>query len=217
MNPNVIPMHDLSSNCEIIQAEVKSISDDRIVIRTNRGVVNATRAFSCVISPCVDDVVLISCVANRFHLLSILERPTASVMNIEFPGDAYLCSKEGKLNLSAKDGIDITTPAKAGITSTEINMAAANIGMQSNVLKAAVTDIEVLSKTTKLSVSVLQVVAKQISQKTDVVMRWVETVETLSIGSLVQNIRSNFILHSDQTVITAKKDMRIDAERIHMG
>jgi hypothetical protein len=48
-------------------------------------------------------------------------------------------------------------------------------------------------------------------------MRIVEGVETLSIGNLIQHIRQNYTSHSHQTVITARKDMRIDGERIHMG
>jgi hypothetical protein len=60
-------------------------------------------------------------------------------------------------------------------------------------------------------------VAKQITQKTDMLLRWVEGVETLSIGNLIQNVRQNYTSHSQQAVITASKDMRIDGERIHMG
>jgi hypothetical protein len=69
----------------------------------------------------------------------------------------------------------------------------------------------------KMYTQMFSSVARQVNQKTDILVRWVEQVETLNIGNLIQNVRKNYTSHSDQAVITAKKDMLINGERIHMG
>ena len=48
-------------------------------------------------------------------------------------------------------------------------------------------------------------------------MRWIEGVETLNIGDLVQTVRRAYTTRAERAVITAQKDVMIDGERIHMG
>ena len=77
--------------------------------------------------------------------------------------------------------------------------------------------IEAHSKKVKLFSKSIDTISSRITQRTDVLMRWVENVETLNIGNMVQSIRNTKVCHAKQTIMTAKQDMRIDAERIHMG
>ena len=217
MNPNVISMYKTQASCDLVQAVVKAVGKEHIVIDISEGIVNATKAFSCIVEPCVDDVVLVNRSSDIFHVLSILERPQVDKMNLNFPGDVKLTSASGKIELLAADGINIVSAADASITSKTLNMTTADLRLHANTLKTTINDIDVFSKNIKINTKVLDMVAKQISQKTDVLVRWVEGVETLSIGNLIQNVRQSLTSHSNQAVITAKKDMRIDAERIHMG
>jgi len=63
----------------------------------------------------------------------------------------------------------------------------------------------------------LQGTFDRVFQKSDQVMRWVETIETLNIGNWVQNIKHTLNSRAQHQIITAKSDVRVDAERIHMG
>ena len=54
-------------------------------------------------------------------------------------------------------------------------------------------------------------------QRVEQVVRWVSKLETVNINNWIQNIRNTLSSRSKNAVITAESDMKIDAERIHMG
>ena len=84
-------------------------------------------------------------------------------------------------------------------------------------LAASLGDLVTHVNDAKIFAGSLHTVAKRVTQRFDALMRWVETVETLNIGNLIQNVRGALASHSHHAVITARKDVKIDGERIHMG
>jgi len=216
-NLNIIPLNKEHSGCELITAEIKAVTDGAIVIATDHGVINAKKAFSCLVALKVNDIVLVNYMPSGSHILSILERPDSSALDLKFPGDVKLSAASGKLDIVASDDINLISTADTNLLSKALTVTTPKINMHVKKLDAVVTDINAVSSNVRLNTKFLDVVAQQISQRTEVLVRWVENIETLNIGSLIQNIRNNLTSHSQQAVITASKDMRIDAERIHMG
>lgn len=216
-NPNVIPLTNPRERGEVITARVKAVTDNAIVIDTDNGIINARRAFSCIVAIEVDDIVLVSQMRSVCYVLSILERPESDALAIDFDGDVTMKTRAGKMDLQSAKGINLASATGASITATKLNFTSPEIGLHAKSVDANVNDVTARSNNIRLNTGVLDVVASQISQKTDILVRWVENVETLSIGNLIQKVRKNMTSHSDQAVITASKDMRIDAERIHMG
>jgi hypothetical protein len=45
----------------------------------------------------------------------------------------------------------------------------------------------------------------------------VDTVETLNVGNLIQQVRNTLSSRAKQNMISASEDVRVDAKRIHMG
>lgn len=217
MNPNVIPLNNNSNDADLFQARVNGVSSESVLIDTGTGVVNAGVAFSCLVAPIAGDTVLVSVAGNEYFVLSVLKREQEQDMTLEFPADVTMASRQGKVSVVADQGIGLMTPSETRFTASRINCRSAELDLVTNRLHANATDIEAHSKNVSLHTNTLSTVAKQVSQKTDMLVRWVENVETLNIGNLVQRIRKNLTSHSNQAMITATKDMRIDAERIHMG
>lgn len=217
MNSNITPIHAASNDNSLLNATVKGSSTQTILIDTGSGIINASLAFSCLVAPEEGDIVLVSQSSGEYHVLSILERPKQSDMTLSFPGSVKMHAKAGKLDLVAREEISLTTPGATKMMSDQMHIASSGMNINTVKLNTTAHEIEAHSKSVTLSTGVLNTVAKQISQKTDLLVRWVEGVETLNIGNLIQNIRQNYTTHSDQAIITAKKDMRIDGERIHMG
>lgn len=217
MNPNVIPIQTGQDECQLVKATVKGVSTHSLMIELNIGVINARIAFSCLVAPMVGDSVLVNRSGNDYFVLSVLERHAEQDMALNFPSSVKMTALKGQIDIISGRDVNLLSTAKTNLLSSEINMTSGEMNINASKLSANATDIESHSQTAKLYTHMLSTVAKQMSQKTEVLIRWVEKVETLNIGNLIQNIRQNYTSHANQAVITASKDMRIDAERIHMG
>jgi hypothetical protein len=180
-------------------------------------VINARTAFSCLVSPMVGDTVLVSQSDSDYYVLAVLERVAEQDMAINFPASVKMTAAEGQIDMIAGKDVNLLSTAKTNLLSAEINMTSGEMNVNAGKLTAHTTDVESHSQTMKMYTQMFSSVARQVNQKTDILVRWVEQVETLNIGNLIQNVRKNYTSHSDQAVITAKKDMLINGERIHMG
>lgn len=217
MKPNVINIPVQQLDCRQFSAIVMANSDNNILIDCELGVVKAQVAFSCLVVPQVGDTVLVNESAKDLHILSILQRPEQQDMTLNYPASVKMTAAKGQFNISSSESINLVSASNTQISAPQIVMNSSNMALNTGKLMAKIQHLESHSKTLKIYTGMLSMVAQQISQKTDVMMRWVESVETLNIGNLIQKIRHNYTTHSDQAVITARKDMRIDGERIHMG
>ena len=217
MKPNIIPLHGHAEGCELFRARVKGSSKNSLMLDLDGSVIRAQAAFSCLVTPVAGDSVLVNLSGDDYYVLAVLERNVEQDMTLAFPASVKMAAADGQIDLVAKNDINLLSTASANLVSSQINMTTAEISINSAKLTAHVTEIESHSQSAKLYSNMLSTVAKQMTQKTENLMRWVEGVETLSIGNLIQKIRHNYTSHSNQSVITARKDMRIDGERIHMG
>lgn len=217
MNPKIIPLYKQSDNCRLMKAQVKYVAKDNVLIDTEIGVISARAAFSCLVVPENGDTVLVNYADNDYYILAVLDRPIKQDVTLSFPADVKMQALNGHIDLVATKNINLMTTADTHLVSDNLQMTSSNMDITTCKITSQSQEIESYSKTISLHTDTLSLVAKRISQKTDILVRWIESVETLNVGNLIQNIRKNYTSHSDQAVITASKDMRIDGERIHMG
>jgi len=217
MNPEIIPFNNRSADSGLIRAQVTAVTGDRIVIDTDIGIATSSTAFSCLVSPQPGDTVLVNYSGDGYYILAILERPDSQDMALDFPADVKMKSPSGKIDLVAGKDINLLSACDTHMLSDNLHVNSGNLDVTTGKLTSRSREIEAHTGSLGLFTRSLNLVAKEITQKTDMLVRWVENVETLNIGNLIQNVRRNYTSHSDQAVITATKDMRIDGERIHMG
>ncbi|MEW5725129.1 MAG: DUF3540 domain-containing protein, partial [Thermodesulfobacteriota bacterium] len=103
------------------------------------------------------------------------------------------------------------------LTSSETHITGGQVSVNADKLTARARELEAHGQSLRVFADAIDTVAKRLSQRVNILMRWVEDLETLNIGHLVQTVRRTLVSHSHQAVITAKADMRIDGERIHLG
>jgi hypothetical protein len=217
MNPKVIPIQAHQDNCRLFKAVVNNVSKQGLFIDYASAVINVQVAFSCLVTPIEGDTVLVNQSGSDYFVLSVLEREADQDIALNFPANVKLTALDGQVNVVSGKDINLFSTAKTNLVSADINMTSKEMNLSTGKLTAHTTEIESHSKTVKLYALLLSSVTKQVIQKADTVIRKVEQVETLNIGSLIQIIRKNYTSHSNQAVITASKDVRIDGERIHMG
>lgn len=217
MNPKIIPFNSRTGDSGLIRAQVTAVTGERVVIDTDIGIVTSSTAFSCLVSPQPGDTVLVNCSGDGYYILAILERPDSQDMSLDFPADVKMKSPNGQIDMVSGKDINLLSACDTRMLSANLHVNAGAMDINTGKLTSRSSEIEAHTGSLGLFARSLNLVAKEITQKTDMLVRWVETVETLNIGNLIQNIRRNYTSHSDQAVITAKKDVRIDGERIHMG
>ncbi|MGR6874861.1 DUF3540 domain-containing protein [Pseudomonas sp. HK3] len=188
-------------NNDHIFGEVINTDQGIITIKLdNTDVVTAKKAFSCAFDPIVNDTVELT-VRNHhsYYVLNILERTQASVAM-----------------LSAPFGIDIKSPS--------ISMQSNSLGINNQTMSVNARQFNQKSDSVNLNSDTAQFSSRTVESNIDRMIqrikdsfRIIERIEQVSAVDIIQNIKNAFIQRSRQVDITAKSDVKINGERIHMG
>jgi len=215
---NVSMIHNSMEN--LTETEIVTVqggSEHNFMVLSSLGVLRASVAFSCLVVPREGDRVLLSRCNNENHILAIIERPDVSDMAISFPGNVAMQAKSGSISMVAQHKLSLTSAKQTQITSTELAI---------NTMKTNVLSQELLVKGDKVTSEWRQinVIAKVFHFLTDTLtqhiknsFKVVEGVDQLKSLNYMQTVDKTLSIRSRDAVITARKDIKIDGERIHMG
>jgi hypothetical protein len=217
VKPKIIPFPTVTAECSLESAIVKGVADDSVMIASEGGAINARCAFSCLVRPIAGDKVLISRSPGECFILAVLERPESPDMALDFPGNVSLNAAQGGMTLNSAEDIAMIAAGTNRIVAAETQMTSDELTVTANHLTTRVSRLDSYLEEASIVAGTIMSVAQLITQRVDVLTRWVENVETLTIGNLIQNVRKTLSSHSHEAVITATTDLRIDGERIHMG
>jgi len=179
---------------------------------------SATRAFSCMVEPMVNDSVLFSIDAGmQCHILAIIERPDCTDTRLAFPGDVTLNAGQGQLHLNGQQGINISSQQSINQTSEGYTLVAkkALFGIESvtavgSKLVSKIGNVQTIADT-------VETVAANLLQKLKNSFRVIEGVDQTRSRDVITTVKNLYSMRSKQAAILAKKDIKVDAERIHMG
>lgn len=215
MAKNVLPIRPVSGAASLEHAEVKGGSGHQFMVQLAQGLVAARTAVSCLVRPESGDKVLVSSNGQDHYILAVLARTDSSIA-LHFPGETTLNSV-GPLKLHSNEGVTVASAEAVNLTAQTLRLtaidaqvSAQSLGVNALTLKADHDEVEFRARTVSSW-------AQRVFQRADTVVRWVEGVETAHIGQLVKNIRQAYLMNAQNTVITARGDVKIDGERIHMG
>ena len=199
----------------IDKAIVKAVNNNLLLVVSSQGVQNAKVAASCLISPEVGDSVLICTLEQECFITAVLEKQSQA-HKINIPGDLTL-SASGSTTLSSSQGITQVSGGDVTIAAKKINQVSSEQSITTDALSVHAQDSKLQSKQINVVAEQSNTIINRCYQKADQVMRWVETIETLNIGTWVQNIKGTLNSRANNQIMTAKSDVKVDAERIHMG
>jgi hypothetical protein len=170
----------------------------------------AKRAISCLVAPEVGDLVLTSGGAGRLYLLSILERDEMKHAELSLP------SPDATLAVAARE-IELTGAARIGQTAPEIRLQASTLGLFGYSVSLVGTLLTYIANRLHSSVSHQTTVADHVATKARNRVTVVDGTDIQKIGALSQSIDNIAAINADSAIVTARKDVRIDGERISMG
>ena len=192
--------------------------EDGYMVHGPAGIFVATVAFSCLVRPIAGDKIMYTRDSEGgCYILAILERFTGSDALLSFPGDVTVESKKGNVAIAAASGIDLATESAIAMRASEVNVSAVNGRL--NVLDFQATGDTFTGSLNRVHLisDAVDLVAQRVTQRLKSCYRWVEEIEHITAGQMIHKVSNLFSVRARQTAITAKDDIKIDGERVHLG
>ena len=214
---NITAIHG-TSPVQFQTGKIESVDEQGYRILGNTGHYRAIRAFSCIVEPIVADTVLFS-IDERLqcHILSIIERGDNKNTQLVFPGDVTINVVQGQVIIQAKKSLNM-------VSDEEINMASRNYSLIATKALFNIDKLTALGSTLVSKINSVRTIANAVEtvadhwvQKLKNSFRQVEGVDQLKTKDSIHTVKNLYSMRSKQAAVLAKKDIKIDAERIHMG
>lgn len=179
---------------------VETQGDSFIVKLDNGSSVVCLQAVSCVYTPILDDLVEVFFhPARGYFVLSILVRTHAKTAELSHP-----------------HGIELKSPSfQIDANNTCVNSQ--NIELQSLRYKQQTQQLEVSTRDAHYVAETTHVASNTLMQKVKDSFKFIERIEQVKAKDIIQTIKNSFIQRSKQVDISAKTDVKINGDRIHMG
>ena len=189
------------------------------VVESEGSTYHTSKAVTCLVEPIVgDEVVFTGRASGLLYITAILERSGEQATVIEGKGDLYLKSREGKIGLVAKEGLDLLSAAGMSLTSSSLDVQSGSgrLLMRGVTLLADTALAEV--EEVKTIYGKVDSVIDRLRQKVRTSYRFVEEVDHLRSGALDYAAKTLLRLHSHQSsVITSESLTKIDGSQVHIG
>lgn len=216
-NKKVIPIVEPVAPA-IYHATVLSVTDESIVIDVSGVPQTAKLAFSCLVRPEPDDIVMYSLFeSGESYVLGIIERPSETGMSIDLPGDAAIQTRSGSLSMISSTSVNLFAGKKINCISDQVVHKSReaiidynDITAQGKSLQASFTNIRIFSE-------LMSSMAKQVIDKFKSYIRHSEDFDQVKAGQMTREVSGLYSMDSKYTILVSKKDTKIDGERIHMG
>lgn len=188
------------------------------IVKTSNAQLVVKQAVSCLVRPAVGDTVLLFIDTNgQGYILSILERIREQSTRISVNNDLVIESGNDSITLAAKETINIASAKRANFTSAEVAISGRQGTVQFNSLDIVSDRATAHTGTSRLFSDTVETVAQTLTQRMQNCFRFVDKMDQLNAGNLVQSVRNLMSLKTRQAVVVAEQDVKIDGERIHMG
>lgn len=203
---------------QLSSAEVTAADDGRLTLREPGLRYEARRAASCLLEPAPGDTVLATHTADgQAYVLAVLTRPEGAPSTLRLDSDAQLCAPGGRLEIAARDGVDLRTPGT-------LSMAAAALDMTAATGKVAVRSLTVAGETARAGWDRVKLVARQSESVADQVVQQMKTrlcrvasLDLLRAKNLQQKVDDLYALGTGHALIRARKQVKLDGEQIIVG
>lgn len=189
-----------------------------VVVRTASVLIRARPAASCLTRIEEGDLVLVALnAAGSSYVLSVLERENAQPITISCERDLRLESAEGRVLISARNGIDLATAGEIDATSSSISVQSGRASLC--IAKTILVGTSFLARLDSLRVvaSSIESIADNIIEKCGRLLRRVADTEQVIAGNIEYRAEESVSVHGKHTLLTAENLVKLDGEQIHLG
>lgn len=194
----------------LLEGQVQGKSNDLWLVLTAQGLFKVNKAFSCLIEPVPGDKVLLQLAdQGKGYLLSILERKNPAPTEVHLQQDTKFYFHGKDCHWTGINELKLQT-LKTKAFSSDTQFTSHRLTTQGQQATHTWSRVHCL-------IGDFFHTGKHYFQKLVQSVRQIKGVDKKDTEQTLHQARKSLTLHSQQASITAKKDMRIDAKRIHMG
>jgi len=202
----------------VYMATVLSVSSKNCVVDLSGVHYSARIAFSCLVRPAKDDIVL--CVLSAtgdYFITAIAEREATQSMTISFPEDVALQSLSGSMNFLSADSVNMTASKNINCISEQALHKSNTAVINYDQITASGTNLQSSYSSIRVFSDLITTISKQVLQKFKNYIRHTEQSDQTKAGNMTRQVKGLYSMDSQHTILVSKKDTKIDGEHIHMG
>ena len=199
---------------------VTAEGDATLSVRVGTHSIAVKRAASCLLEPKVGDQVLVAVTdRDQSFVLAVLAQAARETKGgvLSLDGDITLRANHGKIAVVAREAISLTSGSEVAISTPELTVQSLKTTFFSESLSYIGRKIETEVEKIKLVAQTLDSTIDRVSARLKRSYRTVEEIEHLKTKELDVVVEGNANLHSDNTIISADKLVKVDGEQIHLG
>lgn len=211
MNSTVTHLQQPEAQFSQDEGRVQGISADSIImVRTSRGIEPVRKAFSCLVQPLAGDLVLIDRIGSgRAYVTAVLERDSNGETEtvLAFDGDVRL-SSPGAIQLASDS---------AHILNRQFKLSSQKAVLATQELEALSERASLYTNQVRLFSKAVDVVAERLTRHLKSLISVVKGTEVRQAVNLTEQVEEVRLQRDNQTILNTRKDLQMNAERIHMG
>lgn len=203
---NIIPISP--SSASNVSGRIIKIQDGHLHIEYLGQVINAQKAFSCLVEPMLNDKVLFSQDQHQqAYVIAILQRDKEDSMHLQLAPNTTLASSE-KLTLHSEqiNQFSVKSLQKTNEATLEFQQGL----IKGEKLHSHIRHIHNVS-------DLISTMAKQAIQKFNSYVRKTEFSDQVQAAQMGRKVDGLYTMNSKHTIMVSQKDTKIDGEHIHMG
>jgi hypothetical protein len=218
LNPKVVPIIEpvvaVTPSATVISID----TDGNIEIEVEGGRHTAKLAFSCLVQPQPDDVVMFSKLeTGQSYILGVIERPGCSDMTIALPGKSTIKSNSGSLSIISAESINMMASKNINSVSDQAIHKSREAVFDYQELIAKGENLQASYSNIRVFGNLLNVMAKQVINRFKSYIRNSEESDMVKSAQMTREVSGLYSMDTKYTIMISKKDTKIDGERIHMG
>lgn len=205
-----------SNKGELLKGKIKFISDHHYHLIFQGQLIKAQLAFSCLLTPIVDDEVLLFKEVNDYYILSIIHRHKTAELSIKLGQNVSLVSENNCLKVNAQtirliadDTIHSDAPSHH-IDGEQGIFAIKNAQFSGDELKFSYQSLQMICHR-------IQTFSDTINTQAIRVYQWIEELEHQLLGRLRTIVKHHYRIDCDEIEIYAEGDAKIAAKQIQLG
>ncbi|CAM2848975.1 Protein of uncharacterised function (DUF3540) [Legionella steigerwaltii] len=201
---------------ELLRGKIKFCSGDGYHILIQGHLVNAQPAFSCLITPLVDDDVLLFKEANNYYILSIIHRPKPAPVTMKLGENLSLIGENHDLKLNAphihlvaQETINLSSPVQ-NIECNQGTFSINNVLFKGDVLNFSYQSLNMMC-------NYMQTISDTINTQAIRFYQQINELEHQLIGHLRSIVKHTYRIDCDEMEIYAQGDAKIAAKQVQLG
>lgn len=191
---------------------IASACEEGFMVTSDRGIITAGVAMSCLVTPETGDVVLISMdESGCSYVLSILERPQRAQRGTElsFDGDLSIMVHGGKMSLASEESLALASK-DFELSAGEARVTIEKASFFGRLVENNIEKIRIVADT-------LDSIVRRAVQRFTSTYRYVEEHEEVQSASTRMIVEGTLTMHTKNTMHIAEGHVKIDAEQIHLA